>query len=214
MSYRLKRLLIVLSVLIFLAVVTVVLILFPKFKDNTRVISFNPKVHDINRADKSIVETIGEKSISEEKFKELKDSRKKEKVDVGDLSIKPDDYYGSGFAGTDENGNNIYKPGIDWSEGELSEELLDTMIIVASRLYEDKLNAKEKEKDKYIVESELPEVDDIQKFKIPIFYFVNNGTLTLNLKVSIYDMSKKTEKEVLMPISVKYELDKAVLVDI
>ena len=40
---------------------------------------------------------------------------------------------------------------------------------------------------------------------VPVFYYVTNDyTLVVSMHLAIYDLVEKTEKEVLIPISVRY----------
>ena len=159
-------------------------------------------------------------AIDKAKLEELKEERTEESESqegsqsIGDLTMDQGAYE-SGSTNVSspviDPISRTYKPYIDWSDDEVNSEELETMIDIAAHLYEDNLN---KSRDgKYVVEAALPTVEELENFSNKVFFYVVNGVLTINLKVNIYDLEAEVVKEVLAPISVKYNLDEVELAE-
>lgn len=156
-------------------------------------------------------------AIDPAKLAELKSGDKdgesiEESGGVGDLTMEQGAYLSdlpSASKTVIDPVSKVYKPYIDWSDGEITPDELDVMIEVAAHLYEDNLNGPNG--DKYIVETSYPTPEELESFSNKVVVYAVDGVLTMNLKVKIYDMEAETVKEVLAPISVKYNLDEVEL---
>ena len=95
------------------------------------------------------------------------------------------------------------RPGVDWSDGEVSETELIELMGVISLLIQEKYK---KQGNEVKVSTTIPEAKDILQDNPPVYYYVEDGILTLRAQIVVTEKQKVLE-EGLRSVSLYYELD-------
>ena len=102
------------------------------------------------------------------------------------------------------------KPYVDLSQNSLTQNEFDLMKAVAIELYTRQLNSKLKE-DRYIAVESNWEPGELESLESPLLYEINDGELSLRMKVEVYDKEKDEKKVEIKTFVIFYEGDVAVL---
>ena len=175
--------------------------------------------YDIEKeADRDIVMADEKKKLSKDELSEIKGMQaEKQEVTVGDLSLTDDNYVHQANEvaenGFTLNEDNEVITDLGWSSGELSGDDLLKARNVAAKLYENKLN-KGANSNRYVVRAGMTSAEDLNSFAIPVFYYVSkDGLLTLQMRLSVYDLNEETSQDLLIPITVAYKEDHVEIIE-
>lgn len=102
--------------------------------------------------------------------------------------------------------DDILRPGIGWSDGELSQDELDILRESCRVLYSDMLN--DGASSKYDVSLEMLSTEELSNFRQPVFYYVEaDGVLAVNLKFRVVNTEKDLDTSQYIAMFIKYDRD-------
>lgn len=184
--------------LLIMAGIMFVIFAFYRYSSSSEAIEQDDLTKDVKLSTQETLDVSdGEiRKIPEEKLAELKldiDNRVKRNRGVGHIDV-----YNT----------------LDWNNKVISDSELNEIRSVVAQLYQNKLNDKN-ESAQYVVEFAEFREGDLEQFSQQVFYYITElGLLTVQLRLSIYDINAGTEESKLVALTLRCDEEgKIVLVE-
>ena len=152
--------------------------------------------------DEKKLKTVAELSMSDDYYLHSVTDVTKQEVETDLIMLSEEEFLSKYRYVVCEDG---VRSNLDWKNQSPSDDDLSLARIVCVEAYEKYLNKKAGAQDRYRIEMRELLNEELQQMPVPVFYYVTNDyTLVVSMHLAIYDLVEKTEKEVLIPISVRY----------